>query len=101
MVIGQIRSPVTFTLVFIGFMIALGATIYGVWADGYKQGIKSGFDSGVFAEREYTGTKSIADACYDWARIYDAKKPGNNEHVERSCDGIMHTANSYLLNYGQ
>lgn len=64
----------------------------------YHNGVSKGFEGGRFAEHEYEGTKGIADACYQWATVYDEKKPGNTEHVEKSCDSIMATAKSYVGN---
>lgn len=95
-VIGQIKSTTGRVIAAIVLFVALAATIVAVRQEGYHAGAKEGFEAGRFAEHEYVGGKGIADSCYEWAALYDKAKPGNTEHVEKSCDGMMATARSWV-----
>ena len=63
---------------------------------GHDTGKNEGFEAGRYAEHEYLETKALAQTCDDWVTIYNAKKPGNTDHVEKSCDAIRRTAQSYV-----
>ena len=85
------KSFIVVCWMIITFVFSMSA--YGF---GHGAGKNEGFEAGRYAEHEYLETNALAETCDEWVTIYNAKKPGNNEHVEKSCDAIRRTAQSYV-----
>lgn len=82
-------------IVVVAFVIGAGI---GIYFAAHKAGEREGFEAGRFAEHAYADDKGLADSCYEWATVYDKKKPGNTDHVEKYCDSMMKTARSWVGN---
>lgn len=89
-------------LIAAGIVLSVVAAGVGLRQWGYADGRFDGEEYGRFAQREYEGTKGLADACYEYADVYDAEPDAEKikrgyplKFDRKSCEKIVRVVNSY------